>query len=117
MLSMTKTEVAGAVMVTHDMLDFYRMLESLGLQVDLPMIIEMVNSGDFNIAKCWSAGKRTHHVDVCNYFLCELKDQGLLVIWPIAGESNDADIFTKNVTSATFSHYTWDTTSTLVAEV
>ena len=37
---------------------------------------------------------------MCNYFLRELKDQGLLVIRHISGESNDVDIFTKNVTSA-----------------
>jgi esterase/lipase len=44
-------------------------------------------------------------VDVRNYFLHELKDQGLLVIRHIAGESNDADIFTKNVTSAIFDRH------------
>jgi hypothetical protein len=43
-----------------------------------------------------------HHGDVCNYFLQELKDQGLLVIKHIAGEQNNADIFTKNVMSAIF---------------
>ena len=44
-------------------------------------------------------------MDVCNYFLCELKDQGLLVIRHISGESNDADIFTKNVASAIFDRH------------
>jgi hypothetical protein len=42
---------------------------------------------------------------VRNYFLQELKDQGLLVIKHIAGEQNDADIFTKNVTSAIFNKH------------
>ena len=46
-----------------------------------------------------------HHVDVRNYFLCELKDQGLLVIRHIASESNDADIVTKNVMSALFNRH------------
>lgn len=105
MLSMTKTEVAGAVMVTHDMLDFYRMLESLGLQVDLPMIIEMENSGDFNIAKCWSAGKRTHHVDVCNYFLHELKNHGLLMVRHMPVGTHDSNLFTKKVTGVSCKRY------------
>ena len=42
------------------------------------------------------------YVDIDNYFLGELKDQGLLVIKHILGDSNDADIFVKNVTSAIF---------------
>jgi hypothetical protein len=74
----------------------------LELEVELPMTLEMDNSGLVDIANSWSVGGRTHHVDVRNYFLQELKDQGLLVIKHIAGEQNDADIFTKNVTSAIF---------------
>jgi hypothetical protein len=45
------------------------------------------------------------HVDVRNYFLQELKDQGLLVIKHIAGEKNDTDIFTKNMTLAVFDRH------------
>jgi esterase/lipase len=44
-------------------------------------------------------------VDVRNYFLRELKYQGLLVIRHITGESKDADIFTKNVMSAEFDRH------------
>ncbi len=39
------------------------------------------------------------------YFLRELKDQGLLVIRHISREANDADIFTKNVTSTIFDRH------------
>ena len=69
------------------------------------MILEMDNSGAVDIANSWSVGGRMRHVDVRNYFLRELKDQGLLVIKHIAGEKNDADIFTKNVTSAIFNKH------------
>jgi hypothetical protein len=62
----------------------------------------MDNSSAVDIANSQSAGGRMHHVDVRNYFLCELKDQGLFVIKHIAGERNNTDIFTKNVTSAIF---------------
>ncbi len=41
-------------------------------------------------------------MDVRNYFLCELKDQDLIVVKHIPGDSNDVDIFTKNVTAAIF---------------
>ena len=42
---------------------------------------------------------------MCNYFLHELKDQGILVIKQIAGDANDADIFTKNVMSTIFNRH------------
>ena len=104
-LSVTEAEIAAGVMVAQDMLYIYRLMESLELEIELPMVLEMDNSGAVDIANSWSVGGRTRHVDVRNYFLRELKDQGLLVIRHISGESNDADIFTKNVTSAIFDRH------------
>ena len=80
----------------------YHLLESLELKVELPMVLKMDNSGAVDIANSWSVGGRMRHVDARNYFLQELKDQGLLVIKHIPGDSNNVDIFTKNVTSAIF---------------
>jgi hypothetical protein len=104
-LSVTEAEIAAGVMVAQDMLYIYRLMESLELEVELPMVLEMDNSGAVDIANSWSVGGRTRHVDVRNNFLRELKDQGLLVIRHVSGESNDADIFTKNVTSAIFDRH------------
>ena len=87
------------------MLYVYGLLESLELEVEKPMILEMGNSGAVDIANSCSVGGRTCHVDVRNHFLQELKDQGILVIKQIAGEKNDAEIFTKNVTSAVFDRH------------
>jgi hypothetical protein len=64
------------------------------------MVLEMDNKGAVDLANNWSVGGRTGHVDVRMYFLRELKDGGLLVIRHISGDDNDADIFTKNTTSA-----------------
>ena len=50
-------------------------------------------------------GGRRRHVDMPNYFLHKLKDQGRLVVSPVANEKNDADIFTTNVTSAVFNRH------------
>ncbi len=104
-LLVTEAEIAAGVLVAQDMLYVYRILESLELEVELPMVLEMDNSGAVDIANSWSVGNRTRHVNVRNYFLCELKDKGLLVIKHIAGEQNDADIFTKNVTPAIFDRH------------
>jgi len=85
-LSVTEAEIAAGVMVAQDMLYIYRLLESLELEVELPMVLEMDNSGAVDIANSWSAGSRMCHGAVCNYFLCKLKDQGLLVIRPFFTE-------------------------------
>ena len=80
----------------------YCLLKSLELEVKLPMVLEMDNKGAVDLANNWSMGGRTHHVDVCNYFLRKLKEQGLLVIKHVPGEWNDANIFMKNVSGLTF---------------
>ena len=63
-LSVTEAEIAAGVMVAQDMLYIYRLLESLELEVELPMVLEMDNSGAVDIANSWSVGGRTRHVDV-----------------------------------------------------
>jgi hypothetical protein len=68
-LSVTVAEIAAGVMVAQDMLYVYRLLESMELEVELPMILEMDNSGAVDIANSWSVGDRTRHIDVRNYFL------------------------------------------------
>ena len=79
-LSVTKAESAAEVMVAQDMLYVYRLLQSIGLKVKLPMLLEMDNKRAVDLANNWSVGGRTRHVDVRNHFLRELKDEGLLVI-------------------------------------
>ena len=75
-LSVTEAKIAAGVMVAQDMLYVYHLLESLELEVELPIVLEMDISCALDIAKSWSVGGRTHHVDVRNYFLQELKDLG-----------------------------------------
>ncbi len=65
----------------------------------------MDNSGAVDIVNSWSIGSQTRHMDVCNYFLRKLKDQGTLVIRHIPIDKNDVNIFTKNVTSAVFNQH------------
>lgn len=104
-LSVTEAESAAGVVTAQDMLCVYRLLKSIGLEVELPMVLEMDNRGAVDLANNWSVGGRTRHIDVKNYFLRELKDQGILVVKHVAGDSNDADIFTKNTTTGVFERH------------
>ena len=81
-------------------------LESLGLQVKLSMVLEMDNQAGVYLASTWSVGGRTRHIDVQSMFLQELKEAGILVIMWIASTTNEADIFIKNLDGPTFQRYT-----------
>ena len=104
-LSVTESEGSAGVMVAQDMLFALRLLEALGLKVELPMLLEMDNMGAVHLANNWSVGGRTRHIDVRNHFLRELKEQGLLVIRYVKGDDNDSDIFTKNTSSKVFKRH------------
>ena len=104
-LPVTEAETAAGVMVVQDMMYAYCILMSLGSEVETPMILEMDNKGAVDLANNWSVGRRTRNVDICNNFLCELKDQGQLLVKHIPGGDNDTDILTKNVTAAIFNKH------------
>ena len=61
MLSVKEAEIAAGVMVVQDMINIYRLLESLELKMELPMVLKMDNSGAVDIVNRWSVGGRTHH--------------------------------------------------------
>jgi hypothetical protein len=54
-------------------------LESLGLRVKLPMVLETDNQEAVYLANNWSIGGRTRHIYVRSVFLRELKEAGVLV--------------------------------------
>jgi hypothetical protein len=105
-LSTTKAETYVCVTCVQDMLYMKNVLESLGLQVKLPMVLEMDNQGAVYLDNNWSIGGRTRHIDVRSVFLRELKEASVLVIKWIAGSVNEAEIFTKNLDGPTFQQYT-----------
>jgi hypothetical protein len=46
-----------------------RVLESIGLKVQLPMVLEVDNKGVVDLANNWSVGGPTHHISVHVNFL------------------------------------------------
>ena len=104
-LSVTEAESATGVMIAQDMLYVYRLLLLLGLKVETPMLLEMDNKGAVDLANNWSVGGCTRHVDVRNFFLHELKDEGLLVIKHVPGDDDDMDIFVKNSPAQVFNKH------------
>jgi hypothetical protein len=73
-LSTIKAETYAGVTCVQDMLYMKNVLESLGLKVKLPMVLEMNNQGAVYLANNLSFGGRTRHIDVPSVFLRELKE-------------------------------------------
>ena len=62
------------------MLYVMHVLKSMGLTVQLPMVLEVDNQGAVNLANNWSVGGRTRHIDVRQCFLSLLKKAGILIV-------------------------------------
>ena len=101
-LSVTEAELSAATQCAQDMLFAMRVVESLGLKVQKPMILEVDNKGAHDLAHNWTIGGRVRHVDVRINFLRELKEDGILELEWIPGEENASDLFTKNLPGPAF---------------
>ena len=63
-LSVTEAELVSATQCAQDMLFIMRVLESVGLKVQKPMILKVDNKGAVDLANNWSIGGRTQHIEV-----------------------------------------------------
>jgi hypothetical protein len=104
-LSVTESELMAGVHCAQEMLYTKRVLESMGLKVELPMVLEMDNKGAVDLANNWSVGGRTRHIETRQLFLRNLKEDGVMKIKWISGESNEADLFTKNLPGPLFNKH------------
>jgi hypothetical protein len=94
-LSVCEAEQTAGVLCDQDMMDARNVLELMGLNVKLPMTLEMDNKGAVDLVNNWSIGGCTRHVDVRQCFIWELMEsKGMDISW-IKGLKNDADAFTK----------------------
>eukprot|EP00957_Ditylum_brightwellii_P022504 1698134-Ditylum_brightwellii.AAC.1 len=96
-LSVTEAKTIAGVQCVQDMLYCKRILESMGLQVEQPMVLYIDNSGAVDLANNWSAGGCTRHMETRMFFLMDLKEAGVLTIKWLKGDENPVDTFTNNL--------------------
>jgi hypothetical protein len=104
-LSSAESELAAGTQCVQDMLYAWHIMQSIGLRVRLPMQLEIDNRGAVGLANNWSVGGRTRHVEVRQYFLRELKEQGIVVTTWLAGVLMSSDLFTKNLARPLFEQH------------
>ena len=104
-LSVTEAEEVAATECVQDMLFAMHLLESLGLRVKKPMVIEIDNKGGKDIVDSWSTSGRTRHIAIKHNFLRELKEEGTIFVKWIPTEENTSDLFTKNLGGTKFERF------------
>ena len=96
-LSVMEAELYAAVQCAQDMMYIWRVMSGMGLQVKMPMTLEIDNKGSVDFCNNWSVAGRTRHIEVKQYFLRDLKELGILKVMWKSGEEMTSDIFTKNL--------------------
>ena len=106
-LSVTEAELVAATECAQDLLYAKHVLESIGLKVKGPMVLNIDNSGCIDLICNWSAGGRTRHMETRMYWMRELKEEEPPVVMPTycPTKLNRSDIFTKNCDTATFEEH------------
>jgi hypothetical protein len=72
-LSVTEAKLVSATTCTQDMICVMSLLESVGLKVKNPMVLEVNNEGAKDLTENRSVGGRTQHEDLREYFLLNIR--------------------------------------------
>ena len=120
-LSTCEAELYSEVFEAMDMMFCYYLFTSLGLTVELPMILYMDNTAAVALANNWSIGGHDRHLDVKQNYLCELKERGFIHCLHKDGKTIIPDINTKNLAiqsywklSNQFMSFNWRTIKIMV---
>ena len=101
-LSVTESELVAGVTCAQDMLYVKNVLESIGLQVELPMKLEIDNKGAVDLTHNFSVNGRTKHIEYRYLWLRDMQEQNIIDVQWVHGEENETDIQTKNVSGPLF---------------
>ena len=101
-LFVAEAEYIAAVHCAAEMLFILQVVESLGIEVQLPMTLHVDSEGAKRMANNWSTKGRTKHIDVRHHFLRELTEKGIIECKHVKGVENLSDLLTKNVQESDF---------------
>ena len=104
-LSVTEAELIALVQCVQEMFFVKKVLESMGLKVELPMIVECDNKGAVDLVNGHGVSGNTKHIDVRILHVRDFKDKGYIIVKWTPTDSNEADIGTKNTSYVTFTKH------------
>lgn len=96
-MSSTEAEYVAMSSCAMEMMFIKQVVESINFEVKLPMILYCDNAGAIDLARNYSTGGRTKHIDVRHHYIRELIDKGFIKIEFVGTDDNISDIFTKGL--------------------
>jgi hypothetical protein len=75
----------------------YYLLQGIGIEIELPIIVKTDNIGAMFMAQNASSGVRTCPVDTRYHYIRENVEDGIIKIEFVRSSDNDSNIFTENV--------------------
>ena len=101
-ISTTEGEYVSISEVSCQILFVWHIAKDMGINVTLPIIVNVDNAGAIFLSNKKLVGQRTKHIDTRYHFVREYVKDRILKIVYVRSEDNDADILTKNVDSKTY---------------
>jgi hypothetical protein len=94
-----EAEYFGTLELPKEVFFAKQILETMGVILEFPIIVEVDNTEAIYIANYYTAGQGTKHIDTRAHFVCEFLDDGVLKVVFVCSEDNGADIYTKKRSS------------------
>jgi hypothetical protein len=96
-LSSTEAEYVAMSEAAKEIKFLVQVMMSMGIKVELPIVVRVDNVGAIFMAENASATSRTRHVDARYHYVREFIEEGFIKIIFVRSKDNLADGFTKNV--------------------
>jgi Reverse transcriptase (RNA-dependent DNA polymerase) len=103
--SSTEAEYFAVSEIAKEILFTKQLLDTIGIKIELPIVIRVDNIGAIFLANNFSIGQRTKHIDIRAHFIREYIEDDILKLVFIRSEDNDSDIFTKNLSEDLFNKH------------
>jgi hypothetical protein len=101
-LSSTEAEYYALSEAAKEIKFLLQVMESIGIEVQLPVLVHVNNVGAIFMAENASATSRTCHVDARYHFVREYVEDGIIKIIFVRSGLNRADGFTKNTSGEVY---------------
>jgi hypothetical protein len=93
----SKAKFVALSKATKEVKFVFQVLRSMGVKVDLPIIVRVDNVGAIFIGTNVTVSEQSKHIDTRYHFVREYVQDGFICIIFVRTKDNNADIFTKNL--------------------
>jgi hypothetical protein len=96
-LSTTEAEYVAVSEVVKEISFIVQLLQTMDIEVELPVKVYVDNIGAIWLANNQTMSERTKHVDIRHHYVREKLIEGMIDVIFTRSETNDSNIFNKNL--------------------